>query len=185
VRKLVLDCKNSALIQTHGTQLSGHCWKKNMSACVFIYLCRLKLQMNCGLHSFQFYTRHRNVYLTSSALIMRNLVLFFFWWPQLAAGLSLNCASYWGGWGERSCPRSVTAIHSVALDRTPNLPFGRRTLNHWTICISPKRLCWKNTFLRQRKSFETPWLFAMSLLSSCSSLRQWKSAKNVDHVCIS
>jgi len=34
-------------------------------------------------------------------------------------------------WGERSCPRSATAIHSVAVDRTPNLPIERRKLYHW------------------------------------------------------
>ena len=36
-----------------------------------------------------------------------------------------------GDWGERSCPRSATAIHSVAVNRTHNLPTGRRTLYHW------------------------------------------------------
>ena len=47
----------------------------------------------------------------------------------MAAGLSLNCPSCRGGWGER--PSSGMAIHSVAVDRTPNLPTGRRTLYHW------------------------------------------------------
>jgi len=56
-----------------------------------------------------------------------------FWWRQLAAGRSLNSASCRGGWGDRSCPRSATVIHSVAVDRTPNLPIGRRTLNHCAI----------------------------------------------------
>jgi len=37
---------------------------------------------------------------------------------------------YRGSWGERSFPRSTTAIHSVAVDRTPNLPIERRTLYH-------------------------------------------------------
>jgi len=60
--------------------------------------------------------------------------LFFnFWWQQLAAGRSLNCASCRGGWGERSCPSSATAIHSVAVDRTTNLPIERLTLDHWAI----------------------------------------------------
>jgi len=55
-----------------------------------------------------------------------------FWWRQLAAaGRSLNCASCRVGWGERSCPRSVTTIHSVAVDRTPNFSIERRTLYHW------------------------------------------------------
>ena len=52
----------------------------------------------------------------------------YFWWRQLAAGRSLNCASCRGDWGERSFPRSTTAIHSVAVDRTPNLPIERLTL---------------------------------------------------------
>jgi len=56
-----------------------------------------------------------------------------FWWQRLAAGRSLNCASFWGSWGERSCPRSGTAIHSVTVDRPPNLPIERRTLYHWAI----------------------------------------------------
>jgi len=32
--------------------------------------------------------------------------------------------------GEHSCPRSAMAVHSVAVDRTPNLPIERRTLYH-------------------------------------------------------
>jgi len=42
-------------------------------------------------------------------------------WEQLAAGRSLINAFRRGGCGERSCPRSATASHSVAVDRTPNL----------------------------------------------------------------
>ena len=42
---------------------------------------------------------------------------FIFWWRQLAAGRSLNCASCQGGWDERSCPRSAMAMHSVAVNR--------------------------------------------------------------------
>jgi len=57
----------------------------------------------------------------------------------LAAGQSLNCASCWGDWGERSCPRSATAIHSVAVDRTPNLPIRRRTLTY-IVATSPLAL---------------------------------------------
>ena len=78
--------------------------------------------------------------------------LFFFvvnfWRRQLAAGLSLNCASCRGNWGECSFPRSATAIHSVAVDRTPNLPTGRRTLYHWAIAtpylldMQPTRTYW-------------------------------------------
>jgi len=40
---------------------------------------------------------------------------------QLAAGLH-NAFLRWS-----SCPRGATANHSVAVDRTPNLPNGRRT----------------------------------------------------------
>jgi len=55
---------------------------------------------------------------------------FYFGDGQLAAGRSLNSASFWGRWGERTCPRCVAAIHSVALGRTPNLSNERRL---WTI----------------------------------------------------
>ena len=41
--------------------------------CVFVYLCILKLQKNCGLHSSQFDTRYRNVDLALSSLISENL----------------------------------------------------------------------------------------------------------------
>jgi len=47
------------------------------------------------------------------------------WWRSLAEGGNLKFYSYRGGWGGRSCPRSVTTIHSVAVDRTPNLPIER------------------------------------------------------------
>ena len=43
-----------------------------------------------------------------------------------------------GGWGERSCPRSATAIHSVAADRTRDISIEKRTLYHWTIHRIPK-----------------------------------------------
>jgi len=56
-----------------------------------------------------------------------------FWWRQLAVGRSLKFAHCRDDWGERSCPRSATAISSVAMDRKPNLPIGRRTLYHWAI----------------------------------------------------
>ena len=36
-------------------------FNKNFYTYVFVYSCRLKLQKNCGLHSSQFHTRHRNV----------------------------------------------------------------------------------------------------------------------------
>jgi len=38
---------------------------------------------------------------------------------------SLKFASCRGGWGECSCPRSATAIHSVTVDQTPNLGIER------------------------------------------------------------
>ena len=57
----------------------------------------------------------------------------FIWWLQLAVGPSLNCASCQGSWDERSCPRSTTAIHSVGVDGTHNLPVERWTLYYWAI----------------------------------------------------
>jgi len=72
------------------------------------------------------------------------ITFFYFWWRQLAAGRSLNCAPCRDSWCEHSCPRSAMAIHSVAVDRTSNLPVGKQTLYHWAIC-RPKKI----TFMRQ------------------------------------
>ena len=58
-----------------------------------------------------------------------------FLWRQLGTGRSLKSASCQGKWGERSCPRSATAIPSVTVDRTPNLPVRRRTLHHWSMFL--------------------------------------------------
>jgi len=52
---------------------------------------------------------------------------YLFWRRQLAACQCLKYASYRGSLGERSCPRSTTASHSVAVDRTLNPPIERRT----------------------------------------------------------
>jgi len=41
---------------------------------------------------------------------------------QMATGQSLKFASCWGDWGERSCPRSATAIYSVAVDSSVASP---------------------------------------------------------------
>ena len=54
-------------------------------------------------------------------------------WRYLTLDQSLKFASYRGGWGERSRPRSATAIHTAAVGRTPNLPIERRTLHHWLV----------------------------------------------------
>jgi len=51
----------------------------------------------------------------------------------LAAGQSLKFASRRYGWGERSCPRSTAAIHSMAVGRKRNLSIERRTLYHRVI----------------------------------------------------
>jgi len=68
---------------------------------------------------------------TLAVLISDDSFFFNFWWRQLAARRSLNCG-FAGEVGVNDlCPRNVMAIHSV--DRTPNLPTGRRTLNHWAI----------------------------------------------------
>jgi len=56
---------------------------------------------------------------------------------DVTSAKSLNNPSCRVGWSERSCPRSATAIPSVAVDRTPNLPIGRRTLYHWANRPSP------------------------------------------------
>jgi len=53
----------------------------------------------------------------------------------LAAGQSLKFASCQGGWGVRSWPRNTMAIHSVAVDRIPNLPIERQTLHHWAMTV--------------------------------------------------
>jgi len=77
MRKLVIDRKSSALIQTQIRQLSGH-RSTNIFVpitYVFVYLCRLNLQTNCGLHPSQFDTRHRNVDLALSALLCENVIL--------------------------------------------------------------------------------------------------------------
>jgi len=47
---------------------------------------------------------------------------------QLVAYQRLKHASYRGSWGARSHPRSATAIRSVAVNRTHNLPIEKRTL---------------------------------------------------------
>jgi len=69
---------------------------------------------------------------------MRQEIFLRLWWRKLAAGQRLQHASYRGSWGERCGPRSVTAIYSVAVDRTPNFPIKRRTLHHWSITATPK-----------------------------------------------
>ena len=38
---------------------------------------------------------------------------------------------FWRSSSERSCPSSTAAIHSVAVDRTHNLPLERRTVYYW------------------------------------------------------
>jgi len=47
-------------------------------------------------------------------------------------------ASYRGSWSERSCPRSATALHSVSVNWTHNLPVLRRKLHHWAIATPAK-----------------------------------------------
>jgi len=61
-------------------------------------------------------------------------VLFFIiWFSVTAVGCRLNSASWPGGWGDRSCPRNATVIHSVAVNRTHNLPIEMRTPYCWTV----------------------------------------------------
>jgi len=77
--------------------------------------------------------------------------LFFFFnfgdgnWRQTAAWLTIFGRD---GWGERSCPRSTTAIHSVAVDRSLNFPIERRTLYHWVSGLLPPQ----TTILEKRLS---------------------------------
>jgi len=59
--------------------------------------------------------------------VWRNVV-FLFWRHELAASPRLKYASHWGSWGECSCRWSATAIHSVSVNRTRNLPVESRTL---------------------------------------------------------
>jgi len=46
-------------------------------------------------------------------------------------------ASYRGSWGKRSCPRGATALHSVAVNWTHNLPTERQ--NATTELLPPQR----------------------------------------------
>ena len=46
-------------------------------------------------------------------------------------------ASHQGSWGERSCPRGATALHSVSVNWTHNLPTERR--NSTTELLPPQR----------------------------------------------
>jgi len=43
-----------------------------------------------------------------------------------------------GSLGQRSCPRSTTASHSVFVNWTYNLAIERRTLYHWAIAFAMK-----------------------------------------------
>jgi len=76
--------------------------------------------------------------LKNSMRCAKKILFLWFWWRQLAACRRLKYASYRGSWGERSCPRSATAIHSVSVNRTNNLPIERWTLHHWAIAASAK-----------------------------------------------
>jgi len=87
-----------------------------------------------------------------------------FWWQQLAAGRSLNCASCRGGWGERSSLRSATTNHSIVVDRTPNLRIERRTLYHSAIAAPSWKQRLKNAavhliFCSTKNAFVVPWKF--------------------------
>ena len=67
------------------------------------------------------------------------------WWRQLAAGRNLKFAPSRGNFGWTPCPRS-TAVHSVALDRTPNLSIEGRTLYHWASAALDKVLAFVPAF---------------------------------------
>jgi len=78
------------------------------------------------------------------------------------AGRSLDCASCWGGWSERTCPRSATASRSVAVDRTLNLQIDKRTL-HWAITSPNPCVVWYSPIHRR--------LFAVNWFSQKSRYR--------------
>lgn len=99
------------------------------------------------------------------SLLQHNTVFMFFlvWfsWRQLAVGRSLKYDSWQIGWGECSWFRSSTAIHSVAVSRTSNLPGERQTLYRWAIAAhkfetkvfpKPQHVAHGGLFLTLRKS---------------------------------
>jgi len=62
--------------------------------------------------------------------------LICFWWQQLAAEHSLKFASCCDGVEVNALAQGVLRpIHSVAVDRTPDLPIGRWALHHWTTTV--------------------------------------------------
>jgi len=62
------------------------------------------------------------------SMIKCNLFVSFFYLILVTAIISRSGLKtfYRGGWGKRSCPRSATASHSMAVDRTRNLPIERQ-----------------------------------------------------------
>jgi len=107
-----------------------------------------------GVHLPEKYEDLKNPVLTNPVHLCPRLLWISLWirfycicmsrWRQLTAGRSLKFASYRGGWGERSFPRSATEIPSVVVDRIPNLPIGRRTQHHW-VTVAPKSRVWLET----------------------------------------
>jgi len=63
----------------------------------------------------------------------------FFILATAISGISMpEIASCRGSWGERSYPRSSTALHSVSVNWTHNLPIDRWSLYHWAI-VAPSK----------------------------------------------
>jgi len=76
-------------------------------------------------------------------------------------------SSYRGSWGERSCPRSATAFHSVSVNWIHNLPIVRRTLYHRAI-VAPAQ-----------SSSPMPWCQVMLWRDGGALLRnQWYEEKD-------
>jgi len=75
--------------------------------------------------------------------------VFVIWRRQLAACQSLKYVPDRGSLGERSCPRSTLATHSVSVNWTHNFPVERRIFYHWAIAgpaksSSPMLRCQEN-----------------------------------------
>jgi len=69
---------------------------------------------------------------------MRCVKKFFIILAAAISGIPMReIASYRGSWGEWSCPRGATALHSVSVNWTHNLPIERR--NSTTELSPPQR----------------------------------------------
>jgi len=95
------------------SSLLGPPFLKNRSCSLpaFVFVKRRLLNLAAACRSPQFAT---------TLIIQEQTVFCLFRARQLAAGRSLESASCRGGLYERSCSKSATAIHSLAVGRTLN-----------------------------------------------------------------